>query len=137
MGHDGWPHPFVHEATHQVNPLKPIYRESPKLLSVPENRGHKNTLKIGCLQKGFWAKFLAIFFLIFGAIFWLTIRGPSFQEETCRKFQYRGTSGKPTLWKPPFCEPLKFLVCPMVLHHLYHWGQNYYMPLFVRGNEVR
>ena len=42
MGHDGWPHPFVGGATHQLNPLKPIYRESQKLLSVAENRRHNS-----------------------------------------------------------------------------------------------
>ena len=30
MGHDGWPHPFVGGATHQLNPLKPPFTENLK-----------------------------------------------------------------------------------------------------------
>ena len=72
MGHDGWPHPFVGGATHQLNPLKPHVQRISKILSVAETGD--TTLVIVLWSRQFLRLRNAFKYSVFEASKWVSTR---------------------------------------------------------------
>ena len=51
MGHDGWPHPFVGGAAHQLNPLKPHSQRISKIIVCSRKPATQHYLSCFFIQK--------------------------------------------------------------------------------------